>query len=151
MPDTLFYVVLRVFSIQEPVNFGQQNYEVKFNIASDNPAGTEVLEEFTEADLDKLSELLPPGCLDEQTWLQMNNETSHQALQFNNQVHSQQSQNWMDQAFANTTQHQNLDIYISHNDHHPTSRLLSADLPLLELTELPSDVMVESSLAKLVN
>ena len=62
----------------------QQNYEVKFNIAA--PPQTEIngevgLEEFTEADLDKLSELLPP--LDESTWLQLNAK-SHQG--FNCQV-----------------------------------------------------------------
>ena len=58
----------------------QQNYEVKFNIAAPpHQVNGEVLEEFTEADLDKLSELLPP--LDESTWLQLNAE-SHQG--FNN-------------------------------------------------------------------
>ena len=60
----------------------QQNYEVKFNIAAPpHQVNGEVLEEFTEADLDKLSELLPP--LDESTWLQLNAE-SHQG--FNCQV-----------------------------------------------------------------
>ena len=60
----------------------QQNYEVKFNIAAPpSEVNGEVLEEFTEADLDKLSELLPP--LDESTWLQLNAE-SHQG--FNCQV-----------------------------------------------------------------
>ena len=60
----------------------QQNYEVKFNIAAPpSEVNSEVLEEFTEADLDKLSELLPP--LDESTWLQLNAE-SHQG--FNCQV-----------------------------------------------------------------
>ena len=62
----------------------QQNYEVKFNIAAPPPTeinGEVGLEEFTEADLDKLSELLPP--LDESTWLQLNAK-SHQG--FNCQV-----------------------------------------------------------------
>ena len=54
----------------------QQNYEVKFNIAAPpSEVNGEVLEEFTEADLDKLSELLPP--LDESTWLQLNAESHH--------------------------------------------------------------------------
>ena len=68
----------------------QQNYEVKFNIAAPpSEVNSESVtdnftihgEEFTEADLDKLSELLPP--LDESTWLQLNAE-SHQG--FNCQV-----------------------------------------------------------------
>jgi len=122
----------------------QQNYEVKFNIAAPpSEVNGEVLEEFTEADLDKLSELLPP--LDESTWLQLNAE-SHQG--FNCQQSPVQQQTWMTSDFGTASSHFNtVYVPVSQNDR------LSSELPLLEFGELcPSgDVMVESSLAKLVN
>ena len=123
--------------MQDPPTFVQQNYEVKFNIAADSSGTSELLEEFTDADLDKLSELLPPSCLEDWTTsLQFNPDSSHQ-------FPVQQSQTWMDQPFAAV---QTLDTYISQNENPTTS------LPILEFADLHGEVnMVESSLAKMVN
>lgn len=128
----------------------QQNYEVKFNIAAPpSEVNSESVpenftihgEEFTEADLDKLSELLPP--LDESTWLQLNAE-SHQG--FNCQSPAQQ-QTWMTSDFGTSSHFDTIYVPASHQE-----RVLSSELPLLEFDMMPpGDVMIESSLSKLVN
>jgi len=127
----------------------QQNYEVKFNIAAPpSEINGEVLEEFTEADLDKLSELLPP--LDESTWLQLNAE-SHQGFNINCQSPAQQQHTWMTSDFGTQSHFDTVYVPVSHQER------LSSELPLLEFERVPfdmmppGDVMIESSLSKLVN
>jgi len=133
----------------------QQNYEVKFNIAAPPPTeiNGEVLEEFTEADLDKLSELLPP--LDESTWLQLNAK-SHQG--FNCQSPTQQ-QTWMTSDFGTSSHFDTVYVPVSHQETLSSENLsidnrtpCISELPLLEFDMMPpGDVMMESSLSKLVN
>ena len=118
--------------IESNFTMQNQNYEVKFNMAAAANSESTIVEHLTEADLDKLSELLP---LDDSALLEMQNS---QPLGLQNQAQNPitYSQNWQ----PVTTENHYFESF-----ENSQNRGLSEDLPLLEFEM--SDV-VESSLSR---
>ena len=155
LPQTLNGVQFDVQTPEQNPPSNEQNYEVKFNISgsaanfqispSDIHQNEENFQEsLTEADLDKLSELLPPF-LDDSTLLQLNAtaapENSHQQVQFTPVVAAPN--------LYNSTVEFN---HVYNGSNFGYEPYLSHDLPLLEFDVMsPGENMVESSLTKMVN
>ena len=122
----------------------QHQYEVKFNMEHTN-----IVEHFTEDDLDKLSELLP---FDDSTLLQLPNSHIQQQQQSNNTVSNSSpfnpTTNWGDNSQSYFELGCNNAVLYEMPQTPPTqnnARSLTEDLPLLEFEM--SDV-VESSLSR---